>query len=164
MTGNRRDTPRIGDQPDWDSCIAWRRMLTAVVNVEWDFMPAAREIRDWLVEHLHLLEGPLHRDNVLYYLEEAEPYFGASHPYGACYYALEALAQYRGINGPDRVEIVGQELCAIFQKVYPVAPPGFERTGRMRQKPGGEQPLWVEPLRDFITRHRIFLGRDQIDA
>ena len=165
MTGNRRDAPRDGDQPDWDSCIAWRRMLTALVNVEWEFLSAIEEICDWLVRHLHTIDDELHRDDVLFYLEETGEYLKKAHPYGSCYYALEALARYRGIGGPDRVEIAGQDLCVLFQKLYPIAPSGFERTGRMRQKPGGEQAsAWVEPLREFLhPQHRVYLRGDQAD-
>jgi hypothetical protein len=157
--------PREGDQPDWDSCIAWRRMLTAVVNAGWKFLPVVEEIRDWLLAHLYKIDDDRHRDDVRFYLEETDEYLKKAHPYGSCYYVLEALARYRGIGGPDRIEIAGQDLCVLFQKIYPIAPPGFARTGRMRQKPGGEQSSsWVEPLREFFhPQHRVHLRGDQAD-
>jgi hypothetical protein len=165
MSGNRRDSPREGDQPDWDSCIAWRRMLTAVVNVGWDFQPAVVEVRDWLAANLHRIDDDLHRDDILFYIEETDAYLKKDHPYGSCYYVLEGLARFRQISGPDRIEVVGQELCVLFQRIYPTAPSGFERTGRMRQKPGGEQAAaWVEPLREFFhPQHRVHLRGDHPD-
>lgn len=140
-------------------------MLTSVVNVSWPFQPVVVGIRDWLYNRLRLIEDELHRDDVLFYLEETDEYLKQGHPYGSCYYVLEALARFRAIDGPDRIEVVGQELCAEFQRVYPTAPTGFERTGRMSQRSGDEAGhFWVEPLRGHFLRHHLhLLRRDQPD-
>lgn len=143
MRGNRRDAPRLGDQPDWDACIAWRRMLTAVVNLGWDITIVLLPMRDSLRARLQRIECPRHRDDVAFYLEEMDDYVneaGGPHPYGMCYQLLEALACFHEITGPDRIEAVGVLLCAQFRAVYPVAPAGFERIGRMRQGREDEGP------------------------
>jgi hypothetical protein len=122
-------------------------MLTALVNVGWPFQSGVVEVRDWLQARLLMIEDELHRDDVLFYLEETTDYLRQGHPYGSCFYVLEGLARFREVDGPDRLEVVGRELCGVFRRTYPAAPPGFERTGRMRQKPGQTLPSWVEPLR-----------------
>jgi hypothetical protein len=138
-------------------------MLTAVVNVSWSYRPVVEALRD-RVQVAHLaIEDELHRDDVLFFLEETDFFLKKDHPYGSCYYLLEAVARYHDVSGPDRVEVVSHVLCHAFRQVYPEAPAGFERTGRMRQRPGGKQ-LWVEPLRDFITGHRVHLHRSLYDS
>lgn len=62
--------------------------------------------------------------------------------YDACSTALEARALISAIEGPDRVEIAGRTLCAAIRAIHPLAPPGFERVGRMKNvdRPKGETP------------------------
>jgi hypothetical protein len=123
-------------------------MLTALVNADWDYLIVLRAIRDDLRTQLPSIADPIRRDDVLYYLEQAEDFFTKSHPYGAGYYVLEALARFKDVSGVDRIEVVGRDLCAAFLKHYPTSPPGFSRTGRMRQKPGIDVDSGgVEPFR-----------------
>jgi len=135
MRGNRRDAPRQGDQPDWETCIAWRRMLTAAVNASWDLRPVIEPLCISLREHLPVIADARRQDDIAFYLEEVADHLADEHPYGSCHNLLEALALFHEIVGPDRIEITGLILCRQFRLVYPNAPDGFERVGRMRQPP-----------------------------
>lgn len=53
--------------------------------------------------------------------------------YECCTAALECRVRIFGIEGPGRIEVVGQALCRAIRGAYPASPPGFERVGRMRQ-------------------------------
>lgn len=110
-------------------------MLTAIVNVGWDLGAVIEPIRQTLFEQLETVVDLRRRDDIAYYLEEVVDYLAAEHPYGMCHSLLEALAVYHEITGPDRIEITGFLLCGQFRRVYPNAPDGFERVGRMRQPP-----------------------------
>lgn len=138
MPGNRRNQPRARDQVEWDACISWRRLLVGVVNAGWSL--------DELFADFGLVVvtsgAALSEDRALTfqgYMDAAYRNIEVRHPYGSCYYLLEALAVVMETEGPDRLVLPGRELCAAFKRVFDVAPPGFERTGQLTNQPAGEQ-------------------------
>lgn len=128
--GQRRKSERIcklNDQPDWDICISWQRMLVAILSHDMDpthgikqFISETGEIAGVGVE---LMVGT--------WLRNAVQSLRAGDFYEACLDALEARARCEGDEGPERLNgRAGHALCACFRRVFPAAPPGFERIGR----------------------------------
>jgi len=130
--GNRRDAARPSDQPDWDACIAWRRMLVALMNSDLPIEPVLKPFFQELSERAETLRDPIYRSASRNLLREARGQLSSGRYYEACSTALEARAIIERIGGVDRIELAGRRLCVFVRRAHPLAPPGFERTGRMK--------------------------------
>ena len=116
------------DQPDWNGCISWQRMLVALVSSGSDPAPAIRLFIEETESILDEVEG-----DARVRLNHGRAYLYHGSHYAACLEALEARALHEGAAGPERKEGhsgVGKYLCACFRRKYPIAPAGFERIGR----------------------------------
>jgi hypothetical protein len=146
MPGSRRNLPRVRDQVEWDTCISWRRHLVGVVNVSWSIDELLVNFRSEVVDAGRRLTG----DRALTfagYLNCADRHIEDRHPYGSCFYLLEALAVIGDDSGPDRLVIPGRALVSAFKRHFPAAPPGFERTGQLSVTAGDDSgrtgPTWT---------------------
>lgn len=135
--GNRRDAARPSDQPDWDACIAWRRMVVALMNASWDVAAPIGEFLHNTATRVGSIRGTAGQAAARQHLQLARGFLYEARFYDACASVLEARSLIEQVEGPDRIELMGRRLCIFIRQSHPLAPPGFERVGRMRNTERG---------------------------
>ena len=118
------------DQADWNVCISWQRMFVACQSCERQlsipitlYLMRAREIVDRCDPRV---ANRAHED-----LREAWGALASKNEWLACVLGCQALAVAAREPTPDRKAIEGQGLCIMIRETYPMAPPGFEKAGRL---------------------------------